>query len=159
MRGRGYGSALMHHALAICDRDTTGLFTGITASPHESLLLQGAVRYDDPEDFDSETSWQGGARFSPLDVVTLAANWGESYKLPSFFALGQESFGEEIMRALVDIALTLLVAYVAWGAVHGLASLLIEGQILAAVDVDALIEETTGTLLDGMRVRHPQGAL
>ena len=43
-------------------------------------------------------------------------------------------------------------AYVAWSAVHGLASLMIEGQILASVDVDALIRQTTQTVLDGMRV-------
>jgi AcrR family transcriptional regulator len=43
-------------------------------------------------------------------------------------------------------------AYVAWSAVHGLASLVIEGQIMAAVDVDGLVEQTTRTLLDGMRV-------
>ena len=44
-----------------------------------------------------------------------------------------------------------LQAYVAWGAVHGLASLLIEGQILTDVDVDGLIRRMTSTLLDGMR--------
>jgi len=43
-------------------------------------------------------------------------------------------------------------AYVAWSAVHGLASLLIDGQILTAVDVDGLIRQTTQTVLDGMRV-------
>jgi AcrR family transcriptional regulator len=43
-------------------------------------------------------------------------------------------------------------AYVAWSAVHGLASLVIEGQIMAAGDVDGLVEQTTRTLLDGMRV-------
>jgi AcrR family transcriptional regulator len=43
-------------------------------------------------------------------------------------------------------------AYVAWSAVHGLASLLIDGQIMAEVDVDALIGETTRTLLEGMRL-------
>jgi len=42
-------------------------------------------------------------------------------------------------------------AYVAWSAVHGLASLLIEGQIMSTVDVDALIRQTTQTVLDGMR--------
>ncbi len=42
-------------------------------------------------------------------------------------------------------------AYIAWSAVHGLASLIIDGQILAEVDVDALIAQTTETLLDGMR--------
>lgn len=44
-------------------------------------------------------------------------------------------------------------AYVAWGSVHGLASLLIDGQILTAVDVDGLIRQTTHTVLDGMRAR------
>ncbi|MDH3216347.1 MAG: TetR/AcrR family transcriptional regulator [Candidatus Krumholzibacteria bacterium] len=45
-------------------------------------------------------------------------------------------------------------AYVAWSAVHGLASLVIEGQINAASDVDELIRQTTRTLLDGLRVRR-----
>ncbi len=44
-------------------------------------------------------------------------------------------------------------AYVAWSAMHGLASLLIEGQIQAEVDVEALVRDATGTLLDGMRAR------
>lgn len=44
-------------------------------------------------------------------------------------------------------------AYVAWSAVHGLASLLIERQIDPNVDVDSLIRQTTQTLLDGMRIR------
>ncbi len=42
-------------------------------------------------------------------------------------------------------------AYVAWSSVHGLASLLIDGQITSAVDVDGLIRQTTQTVLDGMR--------
>ena len=49
-------------------------------------------------------------------------------------------------------------AYVAWSAVHGLASLLIDGQILTAVDVDGLIRQTTRTVLDGMRVPRRSGA-
>jgi AcrR family transcriptional regulator len=44
-------------------------------------------------------------------------------------------------------------AYIAWSAVHGLASLLIDGQIKASIDVDALVRQTTATLLDGMRPR------
>ncbi len=46
-------------------------------------------------------------------------------------------------------------AYVAWSAVHGLASLLIERQIAPKVDVDDLIRQTTRTVLDGMRDRSP----
>ncbi len=49
-------------------------------------------------------------------------------------------------------------AYVAWSAVHGLASLLIDEQILTAVDVDGLIRQTTRTVWDGMRVRRRRGA-
>jgi len=45
-------------------------------------------------------------------LFLLGRVWGVN-----FFALGQESFGDELMRAVVDIALTLLVAYVAWGAI------------------------------------------
>ena len=47
-------------------------------------------------------------------------------------------------------------AYVAWSAVHGLASLLIEGQIIDEVDVEALIRQTTQTVLAGMRPREPR---
>jgi AcrR family transcriptional regulator len=47
-------------------------------------------------------------------------------------------------------------AYVAWSAVHGLASLVIEGQIES--NVDELIRQTTRTLLDGLRVRRRGGA-
>ena len=49
-------------------------------------------------------------------------------------------------------------AYIAWSAVHGLASLVIEGQIRASVDVDGLIRQTTRTLLDGMSARSRRGA-
>jgi AcrR family transcriptional regulator len=49
-------------------------------------------------------------------------------------------------------------AYVAWSAVHGLASLWIEGHILATDDIDGLIRQTTRTVLDGMRVRRRPGA-
>ncbi len=45
-------------------------------------------------------------------------------------------------------------AYVAWSAVHGLASLWTEGQIQATDDIDGLIRQTTRTLLDGMRARR-----
>ncbi|NQX88868.1 MAG: TonB-dependent receptor [Halioglobus sp.] len=75
------------------DRNTAGVFTGITSRPMDAMLLQAAVRYDNPEGFDSETSWHVGAQLSPIADVMLAANWGESYKLPSFFALGQALVG------------------------------------------------------------------
>ena len=49
-------------------------------------------------------------------------------------------------------------AYVAWSTVHGLASLVIEGQIRGTDDIDGLIRQTTRTVLDGMRARRRRGA-
>jgi AcrR family transcriptional regulator len=46
-------------------------------------------------------------------------------------------------------------AYVAWSAMHGLASLWIEGQIQATDDIDGLVRQTTRTLVEGMRRRTP----
>ena len=48
-------------------------------------------------------------------------------------------------------------AYVAWSAVHGLASLVIEGQIHGTDDIDGLIRQTTRTVLDGMRAQRRGG--
>ncbi len=45
-------------------------------------------------------------------------------------------------------------AFAAWSAVHGLASLVIEEQILGDVDLEDLIKHTTRTLLEGLRARR-----
>lgn len=74
-------------------RDTRGVFADLVATPLEALLLHTSLRYDDPDDFDSETSWQAGAKYHLGAGVTAAANWGEAYKLPSFFALGHALVG------------------------------------------------------------------
>lgn len=75
------------------DRDTRSLFADVSATPLADLLLHGSLRFDDPEEFDSKTSAQAGARYAVGGGVTLAANWGEAYKLPSFFALGHALVG------------------------------------------------------------------
>ncbi len=80
------------------DRDTSGFFAGITASPTDALLLQGSLRYDSPEGFDSETSFQAGVQYTVGSGVAVAANWGEAYKLPSFFALGHALVGNPDLK-------------------------------------------------------------
>jgi vitamin B12 transporter len=75
------------------DRSSKGVFADITATPVAGLLLQGSVRYDHPDDFDSETSVRAGARYDLTDNWSVTANWGEAYKLPSFFALGHALVG------------------------------------------------------------------
>lgn len=75
------------------DRDTTAVFASASTTVADSLLLQGSIRYDDPDEFDSETTWRAGARYAIGAGVSVYANWGEAYKLPSFFALGNALVG------------------------------------------------------------------
>ena len=80
------------------NRDTWGVFSGVSATPRDSLLLQASVRYDEPDDFDGETSWQAGAAYSPTDALTFSANWGQAFKLPSFYALGHGLVGNSALK-------------------------------------------------------------
>lgn len=75
------------------DRDNVGLFADIQASLGEGILLQGSLRYDDPEDFASETTVKLGMGFPLSSTTRFFANWGEGFKLPSFFALGHALVG------------------------------------------------------------------
>lgn len=75
------------------ERTTDSGFVDLNAQVNERLLLQGSVRYDDPENFDSQTSTKVGLRFALTDAVTLRSSFGEGYKLPSFFALGHPLVG------------------------------------------------------------------
>jgi len=75
------------------NRATTGVFTQVSARPTPALLLQGSARHDEPEGFDSETSWRFGAEYGLPLGLELSTNWGEAYKLPSFFALGNALVG------------------------------------------------------------------
>lgn len=75
------------------ERDTTGAFVEVHAAPAEGLVLQASARYDDAEGFDSETSVKLGASYQLAPAWQLFANWGEAFKLPSFFALGHALVG------------------------------------------------------------------
>jgi outer membrane cobalamin receptor len=58
------------------------------------LLLRGGVRADFPDGFDSEVSPRVAFAYRvPVNGVTLRASWGEGFKLPSFFALGNPIVG------------------------------------------------------------------
>ncbi|MEZ5501505.1 MAG: TonB-dependent receptor [Halioglobus sp.] len=80
------------------DRDTRGLFADIAASPWAALLLHGSLRYDDPQGFASETSAQAGVKYRLGAGFSLATNWGEAYKLPSFLALGHPLVGNPDLK-------------------------------------------------------------
>lgn len=74
----------------------------------------------------------------------------------SLFALLRETI-EEFQRecgATHKDSKTLV--YVAWSSVHGLASLLIEEQILVEVDIDAIIKQMLQTIVDGIKADVPE---
>lgn len=74
-------------------RATTGTFVDLHAQPLDGLLLQASLRRDDPDDFDAESTRRFGARYALSPSLALLANWGEGFKLPSFFALGHALVG------------------------------------------------------------------
>lgn len=80
-------------------RQTTGAFVDLHTTPLDSLVLQASARRDEPDDYAGETTYRLGLRYQWLRGnqwlrdVTLLANWGEAFKLPSFFALGHPLVG------------------------------------------------------------------
>ncbi|MEH6583561.1 MAG: TonB-dependent receptor [Halioglobus sp.] len=75
------------------DRSTRGVFADTSISAIDDLLLQASIRYDDPDDFDGETTYHFGGSYDLGRGVSLSANWGKAFKLPSFFALGHALVG------------------------------------------------------------------
>jgi vitamin B12 transporter len=74
-------------------RRTIGAFAEWRYQIFDPLLLQTSVRSDDPQGFASRTTSRFGLRYEPLPSLALKLNWGEGFKLPSFFALGHALVG------------------------------------------------------------------
>ena len=75
------------------DRSTLGIFVNGSSELFGRLLLQGSLRHDEPDGFDAETTYNFGGRYRLTDSVSLSANWGDAFKLPSFSALGNPLVG------------------------------------------------------------------
>ncbi len=73
-------------------------FINLNAYATEQLLLQASVRSDDAEGFDANTSRQAGVRYNFNEQFSWFANWGEGFKLPSFFALGHPLVGNPDLK-------------------------------------------------------------
>ena len=53
----------------------------------ESLTLKGGVRYDDWDKFGSDTTYQIGVEFAPLDELKLRTTYGTVFRAPTIGAL------------------------------------------------------------------------
>jgi outer membrane cobalamin receptor len=80
------------------ERQINSAFINLNAYALENLLIQASVRQDDAESFDANESGQAGAHLKLNDNWTLFANWGEGFKLPSFFALGHSLVGNSDLK-------------------------------------------------------------
>ncbi len=75
-------------------RNVVGTFGEVEYTGLRGLTLLGSVRRDDPRTFDATTTSSVGARYTlPDGDTSLRANWGEGYKLPSLWALGNALVG------------------------------------------------------------------
>lgn len=79
-------------------RQTLGTFAEWRGQVAEPLLLQASVRSDDPEGFASRTTARAGLRYAWRPAVVFRFNWGEGFKLPSFFALGHALVGNPELK-------------------------------------------------------------
>ena len=79
--------------------DNIGLFAEFAAPVLESLDLSAAVRWDDYDNYDSDTTWSIGAVWRPIGSVRLHSNLSTSYIIPTardgledpnHFFIGQE---------------------------------------------------------------------
>jgi outer membrane cobalamin receptor len=75
------------------DRQIDSAFINLNTYATEAWLVQASIRRDDTDGFDANDSGQIGTKFTLNNNWTLFANWGEGFKLPSFFALGHPLVG------------------------------------------------------------------
>lgn len=74
-------------------RQIDSAFINLNTYVTEDWLVQASIRRDDTDGVDANDSGQIGTKFTLNDNWTLFANWGEGFKLPSFFALGHPLVG------------------------------------------------------------------
>lgn len=81
------------------DRQTTGLIADLSWQHASGFVIQGSARQDRPENTDRQRTYKLGSRLPLLDHrLTLFANWGQGFKLPSFFALGNPLVGNPDLK-------------------------------------------------------------
>lgn len=73
-------------------------FINLNAYLIESLLLLASIRRDDADGDAADNSGHAGVRYSPIEHWSWFANWGEGFKLPSFFALGHPLVGNSNLQ-------------------------------------------------------------
>jgi len=81
------------------DRDTVSAFAEASVELG-SIVLQGGIRWDDPDAISSVVTGRLGLLYRFSDGLTeLRANWGDGFKAPSFFALAHPIVGNPDLQS------------------------------------------------------------
>jgi outer membrane cobalamin receptor len=97
-------------------RDIWAPFFEVQLSLLPGLLVQGGVRVDLPQGFADEVSPRAGASYTIAATgTTLRANWGEGFKLPSFFSLGHPLVGNPGLKPETSRGVDAGVTQALWG--------------------------------------------
>lgn len=93
------------------DRNVTGVFAEVRYHPVQSVTLLASLRNDDPDGESGETTAKLGGLFEFNGGRSiLRANWGEGFKLPSFYALANPLVGNPDLKSersdSADISIT-----------------------------------------------------
>ena len=74
-------------------RETTGVFLQWRARLADDVDLNLSTRYDDTDQGQNQHTSRLGVKYELTPALALRANWGQGFKLPSFFALGHALVG------------------------------------------------------------------
>ncbi|MBE9533323.1 MAG: TonB-dependent receptor, partial [Proteobacteria bacterium] len=69
------------------DRQTKSVYIQDQITLNEQLFVTLGARYDNPDDFDSETTYRATANYDLNDNARLTASYGTGFKAPSLFQL------------------------------------------------------------------------
>ena len=84
------------------DRSTVAAYVDFEADVEENMLMGLAVRYEDPEEFDSTIDGKFSARFQATDTLAVRGSLGSGFRVPT---VGQANV-RNVTTTLVDGRLT-----------------------------------------------------
>ena len=79
-------------------RDTLGAFIQLRSALSERIDLDLSTRFDDTSSGENQHTSRVGFKFKSSETTALRANWGQAFKLPSFFALGHALVGNPALK-------------------------------------------------------------
>jgi iron complex outermembrane receptor protein/vitamin B12 transporter len=141
--GSSNGSLLLGPGFALptsfrLSRTVWGPFLEIQLTPLPGLLVQGGVRVDVPQKFDTEASPRVGLSYTLAAThTTFRANWGEGFKLPSFFSLSHPIVGNPDLVPETSRSVDFGVSQALWGQRFTIGVTYFYNEFMNLIDFDA----------------------